>query len=99
MKKKPEQNRPDSRFIIGIGGGHREYDIINTRYVVAAAASPHSDDQRTTHRTARCNYWYINRMVGSDVFGSTPDFAARTDLVDRGRVGPARAQDPRRAPA
>ena len=34
MKKKPEQNRPDSRFIIGIGGGHREYDIINTRYVV-----------------------------------------------------------------
>lgn len=34
MKKKTEQNRPDSRFIIGIGGGHREYDIINTRYVV-----------------------------------------------------------------
>lgn len=34
MKKKPEQNRPDPRFIIGIGGGHREYDIINTRYVV-----------------------------------------------------------------
>ena len=34
MKKKPEQNRPESRFIIGIGGGHREYDIINTRYVV-----------------------------------------------------------------
>ena len=34
MKKKPEQNKPDSRFIIGIGGGHREYDIINTRYVV-----------------------------------------------------------------
>lgn len=24
----------DPRFIIGIGGGHREYDIINTRYVV-----------------------------------------------------------------
>lgn len=34
MKKKTEQNQPDSRFIIGIGGGHREYDIINTRYVV-----------------------------------------------------------------
>lgn len=34
MKKKPEQNQPDSCFIIGIGGGHREYDIINTRYVV-----------------------------------------------------------------
>lgn len=34
MKKKPEQNQPDSHFIIGIGGGHREYDIINTRYVV-----------------------------------------------------------------
>lgn len=34
MKKKLEQNQPDARFIIGIGGGHREYDIINTRYVV-----------------------------------------------------------------
>lgn len=34
MKKKYEKNQPDSRFIIGIGGGHREYDIINTRYVV-----------------------------------------------------------------
>ena len=34
MKKKPEQKQPDSRFIIRIGGGHREYDIINTRYVV-----------------------------------------------------------------
>ena len=34
MKKKPEQKQPDARFIIGIGGGHREYDIINTRYVV-----------------------------------------------------------------
>ena len=34
MKKKPEQKQPDSRFIVGIGGGHREYDIINTRYVV-----------------------------------------------------------------
>lgn len=32
MKK--NQNHDDSRFIIGIGGGHREYDIINTRYVV-----------------------------------------------------------------
>lgn len=34
MKKKPEQKQPSSRFIIGLGGGHREYDIINTRYVV-----------------------------------------------------------------
>ena len=34
MKKKPEQKQPDARFIVGIGGGHREYDIINTRYVV-----------------------------------------------------------------
>ena len=34
MKKKPEQKQPDNRFIIGIGGGHREYDINNTRYVV-----------------------------------------------------------------
>ena len=34
MKKKYEQNQPDSRFIIGIGGALREYAIINTRYVV-----------------------------------------------------------------
>lgn len=32
MKKEPK--RDDNRFIIGLGGGHREYDIINTRYVV-----------------------------------------------------------------
>ena len=29
-----ERKNDDPRFIIGIGGGHREYDIINTRYVV-----------------------------------------------------------------
>ena len=34
MKMKLEQKQPGSRFIIGLGGGHREYDIINTRYVV-----------------------------------------------------------------
>ena len=34
LKLYQQQNRPGSRFIIGIGGGHREYDIINTRYVV-----------------------------------------------------------------
>lgn len=65
----------------------------NTRYVVAGAVSPHIGDLRTTHRTARCNYWYINREDGVDEFGPTPNFAARTDLVDRGRVGPARAKD------
>ena len=31
---KNERKNDDPRFIIGIGGGHREYDIINTRYVV-----------------------------------------------------------------
>ena len=35
-KRKP----PESRFIIGIGGGHREYDIINTRYVVEGRFAP-----------------------------------------------------------
>lgn len=29
-----EQKKDHARFIIGLGGGHREYDIINTRYVV-----------------------------------------------------------------
>ena len=31
---KNERKNDDPRFIIGIGGGPREYDIINTRYVV-----------------------------------------------------------------
>ena len=31
---KNERKNDDPRFIISIGGGHREYDIINTRYVV-----------------------------------------------------------------
>ena len=34
MEKKPEQKQPGSRFIIGLGGGHREYDIINAHYIV-----------------------------------------------------------------
>ena len=34
MKKKLEQKQPGSRFIIGLGGGHRKYDIINARYIV-----------------------------------------------------------------
>lgn len=32
MKKKPEQKQPGSRFIIGLGGGHREYDIISDEF-------------------------------------------------------------------
>ena len=28
------KRKDDNRFIIGLGGGHRIYDIINTRYVV-----------------------------------------------------------------
>ena len=31
---KNDKKTDNSRFIIGIGGGHREYDINNTRYVV-----------------------------------------------------------------
>ncbi len=44
-KRKP----PESRFIIGIGGGHREYDIINTRYVVEGRFAPAklTDEDRT----------------------------------------------------
>ena len=40
---------PESRFIIGIGGGHREYDIINTRYVVEGRFAPAklTDEDRT----------------------------------------------------
>ena len=34
MKNNPKQKQPGSRFIIGLGGGHRKYGIINTHYVV-----------------------------------------------------------------
>ena len=65
MKKKPEQKQPDSRFIIGIGGGHREYDIINTRYVVEGrfAEAPLTgkgktlSDAMAEHSTAQLRDW------------------------------------------
>ncbi len=46
MKKEPKR---DDRFIIGLGGGHRIYDIINTRYVVEGrfAEATLTDDDRT----------------------------------------------------
>ena len=47
MKKEPK--RDDNRFIIGLGGGTRIYDIINTRYVVEGrfAEASLTDDDRT----------------------------------------------------
>ena len=47
MKKEPK--RGDDRFIIGLGGGTRIYDIINTRYVVEGrfAEAMLTDDDRT----------------------------------------------------
>lgn len=47
MKKEPK--RDDDRFIIGLGGGTRVYDIINTRYVVEGrfAEASLTDDDRT----------------------------------------------------
>lgn len=47
MKKEPK--RGDNRFIIGLGGGTRIYDIINTRYVVEGrfAEATLTDDDRT----------------------------------------------------
>jgi len=46
MKKEPKR---DDRFIIGLGGGTRIYDIINTRYVVEGrfAEATLTDDDRT----------------------------------------------------
>lgn len=66
----------------------------NTRYAIWAPAGSVADEQRTTHRTAKCNYWYITRQHGIDEVGPVPNFATRTDLVAHGRVGPARANDP-----
>ena len=47
MKKEPK--RDDNRFIIGLGGGTRIYDIINTRYVVEGrfAEASLTDEDRT----------------------------------------------------
>lgn len=66
----------------------------NTSYVIWNPVSQGSEVTRAAHRTARCSYWYINRQHGIDDVGPTPNYAARNDLVDRGRVGPARANDP-----
>ena len=43
------KKKDDNRFIIGLGGGHRIYDIINTRYVVEGrfAEATLTDDDRT----------------------------------------------------
>lgn len=51
MKKEPK--RDGNRFIIGLGGGHRIYDIINTRYVV---------EGRGKNRTQRLVIYY--KFVG-----------------------------------
>ena len=47
MKKEPK--KVDYRFIVGLGGGTRIYDIINTRYVVEGrfAEASLTDDDRT----------------------------------------------------
>ncbi|RZL78326.1 MAG: hypothetical protein EOP66_07970 [Sphingomonas sp.] len=66
----------------------------NTRYVIWNTVNAYGEDMRSTHRTAKCSYWYINRMHGIDEVGPTPNYAARQDLVDRGRCGPSRANDP-----
>ena len=49
MTVKKEPKRGDDRFIIGLGGGTRIYDIINTRYVVEGrfAEASLTDDDRT----------------------------------------------------
>jgi hypothetical protein len=66
----------------------------NTRFVIWSPATGAKDDTRSTHRTAKCSYWYIMRQHGIDEVGPTPNYAERQDLVDFGRIGPRRANDP-----
>lgn len=66
----------------------------NTRFVIWNSINSCGEDMRSTHRTAKCSYWYINRMHGIDEVGPTPDYTARHDLVDQGRCAPRRANDP-----
>ncbi len=49
MTSEKEPKRSDDRFIVGLGGGTRIYDIINTRYVVEGrfAEATLTDDDRT----------------------------------------------------
>ena len=65
----------------------------NTTYVIWDPVKHNGEVQRAAHRTAKCSYWYIRREHGIDEVGPTPNYAARTDLIDTGRVGPARAND------
>lgn len=65
----------------------------NLRYIVREPCGIRGDDMRKLHRTASCNYLYIMRQTGSDEFGPTPDFAARRDLFDHGRLAPVAGYD------
>ena len=64
------QKKNDSRFIIGLGGGHREYDIINTRYVVEGrfAEATLTDEDRTLADA-------VEEIVTSEFTDLTPEKA------------------------
>ena len=65
MAKKKE---PKNRFIIGLGGGHREYDINNVRYVVEGrfAEARMTDEDRTLADA-------VEEIVSSEFTDLTPE--------------------------
>lgn len=66
----------------------------NIRYAVHQHNGRYSGELVQTHRTATATWLYINRRQGADLFGPTPDWTQRGDLVSQGRCAPRRAQDP-----
>lgn len=66
----------------------------NIRYAVHERSGRYTPELLRTHRTARASWLYIHREQGTDLFGPTPDWTNRDDLVVHGRSAPARANHP-----
>lgn len=66
----------------------------NIRYAVHEHTGRYTPEVLRTHKTARASYLYIHRQHGTDLFGPTPDWSKRDDLVAHGRCAPARANHP-----
>ncbi len=66
----------------------------NIRYAVHERTGRYTPELLRTHRTARASFLYIHRAYGSDMFGPTPDWSRRDDLVAHGRCAPTRGAHP-----
>lgn len=81
------QKKENDRFIIGLGGGHRQYQINNVTYVVDGkfAKPTHSEDDKTLSGK-------LEQYVGSEFADLTLD-----DDIDRMEQKPVRSTAEKRA--